>query len=117
MTPETKTALILGSLLAVVAVGGLLYLARGWLKSALAESDGSASCSRLILFLWSVANISAFLAWGSYEAVTAGRMPDPSPWGAYLGFSQAGGAVPYAFNQMRRGISERNGQPKPPGGA
>jgi hypothetical protein len=106
MTPSVKTAVVLGSLLALLALAGLLYSARGWLRGALSETDGAPSSSRLIAFLWAVALIPAFLAWGSWEAYSTSRLPDVAGWGTFLGFAQGAGALPYLANQLRRGLSE-----------
>jgi hypothetical protein len=118
MTPSTKTALILGSLLALLALAGLLYSARGWLRGALSESgDGAPSSSRLIAFLTAIVNVTAFAGWGSYQVFGLGQTPDLTAWGTYMGYSQAGGSLPYAMNMLRRGLSERSALQVAPGPA
>ena len=104
-----NTYLTLGLLLALLVICGLLYRARGWLRGVLSESDGTPSSSRCIAFLTALVNVSAFAAWGTYQVVALKQQPDLAAWGTYMGYSQAGGSLPYLFNQLRRGISERDG--------
>lgn len=109
MGTETKALIALASLatLALVAVG---YRARGWIAKSLTETNGEPSASRLVALLTAVANIGAFLAWGTYLVVVHGKEPDFAAWGTYMGWTQLGGSMPYAVNQLRRAFTERKNE-------
>jgi nitrate/nitrite transporter NarK len=77
-----------------------------WLKLALSEPDQTPSSSRLIMFMWSVTLLIVFIGTALYECFKTGKMPDPSAWGPFLGFAQAGGAVGYLGNQLRRAFGK-----------
>jgi len=81
---------------------------REWMAEALSDSDGSASTSRVIAFLWSVVLLVVFSFTAVWETVHTGLMPKVEGWAMLLGAAQAGGTLGYLGNQLRRGVTERN---------
>ncbi len=86
----------------------ILYDLFSWLKLALSDTDGSPSASRLTMFLWSVVLLLVFAFCAINESLHTGKLPDVTTWTAFLGLSQAGGALGYGLNQLRRAVTEKS---------
>lgn len=69
-----------------------------FLKSALSESDGSVSSSRL----YAGASVLSVLSWVTYVVIKNGALPDLSGAALFLSAGFSG----YAVNQIRRAMNK-----------